>query len=225
MTKSVAKAPSSVQGALGQMSAAAWKHLTKLVEVADTKRRSELLEIILVESSDLLERVDASGGGLSSDQADFLVNAGVFDAAELDATSQRVSAGDLAAKQIRTRLKSVTQSLTTEEVAGRLGIDASTVRHRQGKQLLYSFTVGRNRMYPQWQLAPRAGGRWAPLPGLPRVVEAIPGDMHQATVAGIMTSRQDDLRVDGERVTPAQWLFGGGDPEAVTGVFRSYLQS
>lgn len=64
-------------------------------------------------------------------------------------------------------------------------------------------------LIPRWQLP--AGTL---LPGLKTVLKAA-GTVHPLTLAGFMTRADVDLEVDGEPVSPVDWLLGGGDPEAV----------
>ena len=53
-----------------------------------------------------------------------------------------------------------------------------------------------------------------PLPGLEVIAEAAAG-VHPLTLAGFMTRSDVDLEVDGEPVSPIEWLVAGGDPAAV----------
>ena len=48
-----------------------------------------------------------------------------------------------------------------------------------------------------------------------RVLPAIPTDMHPLAVARLLTTAQPDLVVDGQPVSPLQWLRDGGDVRVV----------
>ncbi|GAA1324881.1 hypothetical protein ACFSWE_03300 [Leucobacter albus] len=173
-------------------------------------------------SVELLEERHATGGALSADQARFLVESGAFEADELNATEARVAAGELASLERRTRLGEISASLSAAEVAERLGIDASSVRHRQAKGLLYSFLVGGKRRYPSWQFTGEAA--MPVVPGLASVIKVFPGDMRPATVRGFMETPQPTLRVEGEPTAPTGWLLSSGDPAAVVEALAGFLE-
>jgi excisionase family DNA binding protein len=105
--------------------------------------------------------------------------------------------------------KLIASTLSVDQVAQQLGIDQSRVRHLINDRpvRLYSVKLGARRRIPAWQIQ---GG--ALLPGLDRVVEAIPAGAHPLDVAGVMTTPQDEL---GGR-TAAEHLAEGGDVGPVT---------
>jgi hypothetical protein len=184
---------------------------------------AELAVSILNESADLLDRREARGGALSAEQAAFLVQSGAFTESELADTEHRVAAGELDRKIRDTHLAVVADSLSAAEVALRLGIDASRVRHRQAKGLLYGFLVGGKRRYPLWQFTDDPA---APVvPGLAVIAAALPEGAHPATIAGFMQTPQAELLASGAQLTPIEWLRNGGDPHAAAGLLASLLHS
>jgi hypothetical protein len=195
-----------------------------LMDTAESQGQSgEMVASILIETADWLKSRQPRGGALSDDQVAYLIASGEFTAEEFAETEASVARGDLAEEERRTRLGAVTASLSAADVAQRLCIDASRVRHRQAKGNLYSFLVGGKRRYPIWQFTDDPAQ--PVLPGLAAVVRAFPEDKHPASIQGFMATQQESLRVEGESVTPPEWLLQGGDPKAVVDILDSFLQS
>lgn len=66
-------------------------------------------------------------------------------------------------------------------------------------------------MVPRWQLE---GAR--PLPHLRKVIAAIPAGASAVTVERVMTQPTDELYLDGQPVSPRDWLLAGQSPASVT---------
>jgi hypothetical protein len=98
---------------------------------------------------------------------------------------------------------------SVNDVAARLAVDPSRVRHRLAARTLLGIRRTDGWRLPAWQFGP--DGR--PLAGLERVLRALPAQVHPLSVAGFFTSPQPELVVDGRAVSPRDWLAGGGDPE------------
>jgi hypothetical protein len=107
-------------------------------------------------------------------------------------------------------------ALSVAEVATRLGIDASRVRHRLAKHQLIGIRRVRGWLLPAYQFG--ADGRL--LPGIERVAAALAGS-HPVVVARFLSTSQPDLVVARRRLTPRQWLEGGGDPSRVVAMART----
>lgn len=183
----------------------------------------DLVISLLGDTADLLSKRQSRGGALSTDQITYLMESGAFSSDDFADVEFGVMNGELANTERRTRLAAVTETQGAAEVAKRLGIDASRVRHRQSKGGLYAFMAGGNRRYPAWQFT---GDPAQPvLPGLAAVVSAFPDDLHPATIQGFMTTRQSELSAGGEAMTPVEWLRHGGDTQAVVDILDSFLQS
>ena len=98
------------------------------------------------------------------------------------------------------------------------------MRHRQAKNNLFGFLVGRVRLYPTWQFDPETR---RVLPHLAQVVEAFPYGWHPASIEGFMTTPQSNLppglvgtHADETHVTPVEWLRNGGDPQALVEILE-----
>lgn len=195
-----------------------------LIEAAESQGQGDELVITLLrESADLIKQRQSRGGALTEEQAAFLIESGTFTAESLAATEASVARGDLAKLERKTRLEAITGSLNAAEVALKLSIDASRVRHRQAKGSLYSFIAGGKRRYPTWQFTDDPAQ--PVLPGLATLVKAFPDDMHPASIQNFMATPQESLRVNGHRLTPTEWLLHGGDLQAVVDIIDSFLQS
>jgi excisionase family DNA binding protein len=101
-------------------------------------------------------------------------------------------------------------ALTVGEAAKTLGVDTSRVRHRLLSGRLTGWKDRGGWRLPAWQFTDRGV-----LPGLARVLAALPDDQPALVVAAFMTTPQEDLRSGSRAITPCEWLRSGGDPERV----------
>jgi len=173
------------------------------------------------ELTNMMMHRQAHGGSLSDDQVQYLMRTGAFTEASLEAAESRVADGDLEHAQRRAHFDAIVDSLSTAEVADKLGIDDSRVRHRNAKGNLYSFLAGNRRRYPKWQFT--NSDAVPVVPGLATVTAAIPEDMHPTTVSGFMTTPQEDLLLGHEPVSPIEWLVRGGEATSVATILEGYL--
>jgi hypothetical protein len=160
---------------------------------------------------------------LSDEQIAFLIESGEFTPEELAETQASIARGELAESERRTRQSAVKASLSAEEVATQLGIDVAQVEYRQADGSLFAFTTHGQRRYPTWQFT--GDPRQPVLPGLARLVSGFPDDKHPASILGFMSTPQESLRVDDERLTPVEWLLQGGNPQRLVDILESFLQS
>jgi hypothetical protein len=107
-------------------------------------------------------------------------------------------------------------ALPVAVAARRLGIDPSRVRHRLAKRDLVGIRQPRGWLLPAYQFA--ADG--ALLPGFEKVSRAL-ADVHPVVAARFFASPTNELVVDRKRLTPRQWLEGGGDPQRVVALART----
>jgi hypothetical protein len=101
------------------------------------------------------------------------------------------------------------KSLSVAEAARRLGVDTSRVRQRIYARSLYAF-----KQRGSWLLPPFQFRKKSLLPGLDAVVPAIRPALHPVAVSRWFTSPNPDLDLEGEAVSPVDWLAAGGDPAA-----------
>ena len=102
-------------------------------------------------------------------------------------------------------------TLSVTEVARRLGVDASRIRHRLAAHTLVGIRRTGGWRLPRWQF----GVDGLPLPGLPVVMRALPADAHPLVVAQFFATPQPELVLGRKTVSPRDWLAGGGDPAPV----------
>lgn len=103
-------------------------------------------------------------------------------------------------------------SLSVEDAAKRLGVNASRVRQRLAARSLYGLKEGNAWQLPAFQFV--ADGL---VPGLDVVLRRLPADLSPLAVARWLATPNPDLttRDDAERpLSPRQWLLEGNAPEA-----------
>jgi len=104
----------------------------------------------------------------------------------------------------------VETSLTGEQAAAVLGVDASTVRGRISRHELHALRVGRRNLLPRWQFTTTGA-----LPHLGALLSALPADLHPLEVEAFFTVACPDLVIGDHDTSPRDWLAGGGDPTPV----------
>jgi hypothetical protein len=200
------------------------KWMNDLIEVVVSQDHDDdRVVIVLQELVELLQRRQPRGGALSDDQVAFLIEADAISSSEFAEIQASLGRGDLVKQELKTRLEPVINSLSEAEVALRLGIDVFQVRDSQVQDHLYSFTAGGRRRYSDWQFT--SDPAQPLLPGLADLVSGALEDIHPASVQGFMTMPQEDLAVDGKRMTPVEWLLQGRDPQELVSILESFLQS
>jgi len=101
--------------------------------------------------------------------------------------------------------------LTVAQAAARLGVDPSRVRHRLADRTLWGIRLRAGWRLPAVQFADDGGM----VPGLDRVLPAMPADLHPVAVWRWLAAPISDLPVAGAPVSPLSWLAAGGRPDEV----------
>jgi hypothetical protein len=96
------------------------------------------------------------------------------------------------------------------EAASLLGVDPSRVRQRLGQRTLYGIKTARGWRLPAFQFDLDQPDRL--VPGIGRVLAALPADLHPVAVYNWFTLPDPDLTWQGEPLSPLDWLRSGGDP-------------
>jgi len=107
-------------------------------------------------------------------------------------------------------------SLSVEDAADRLGVNASRVRQRLAERSLYGLKDGNAWLVPAFQFV--ADGL---VPGIEVVFRRLPSELSPLAVARWLATPNSDLttRDDDERpLTPRQWLLEGNPPDAAAGL-------
>lgn len=110
----------------------------------------------------------------------------------------------------------VASSVSIDQAATLLNVDRSRVSHLLKQRGLWGFNLGSARRIPRWQIT--ADGQR--LPGLDRIVPAIPAAVHPLAVDAFMHTPQAEL--DGQ--TPGVFLASGGDADVVADLLRDLGQ-
>jgi hypothetical protein len=136
---------------------------------------------------------------LTSEEAEVLRRGGL--------TLEAYEGKDDAATRIAERYAAMMAlALTEDEVQKVLGVRPSRVRQRVADRSLYAIAVGKERRFPQMQFYEADL-----VPGIGKVLQALPEDLHPVEVESWLTSPSPDLLTsEGEVLSPRDWLISGG---------------
>ena len=155
---------------------------------------------------DTLPAIRPQAASLSDDEA------ALYDEADFAVDEQAYARVTLEAAGHTARL--ISTAYSANEVAELLGVSDSRVRQRRGDRTLWAIEDAGGWVFPALQFE-NTDGRRRQIRHLDRVLPAIPTDMHPLAVARLLTTAQPDLVVDGQPVSPLQWLRDGGDVRVV----------
>jgi hypothetical protein len=102
-------------------------------------------------------------------------------------------------------------SLSVPAAAVRLGIDPETVRRRPASRRLYGIRLGETWQLPAFQFV-QGGGE---IPGLSRVLPALPAGLHPMAVWRWLSTPLPELATEDGPWSPLAWLVAGGNPGPV----------
>ena len=100
-------------------------------------------------------------------------------------------------------------ALSVPEAAARLGIDASSLRHRVAVPSVYAVRANGAWKLPLFQFTDTLD---AIIPGFGELAPAL-ADLHPVDVFNWFTLPHVDLDIAGRRVSPRAWLLSGGTPK------------
>lgn len=109
----------------------------------------------------------------------------------------------------------ITNSLTVSEAGQLMAVDPSRVRQRLTNRTLYGVKVGRAWRIPIFQFG--ADGQ---VRGLDQVLVVLPPTLHPVAVQRWLTTPLPDLELEGEQLSPLEWLKSTGDPAPVIEIAR-----
>lgn len=150
-------------------------------------------------------------GELTESERDVLISGGV----PLDAKQK----GDPLAATTAQFAALVSTSLTTKKAAERLDMPESRIRQMIARRTLYSILLNSRRHIPAFQFA-QSGGL---IPNIGKVNAALPEDQHPVEVHAWYRQPHPDLFLGDDvdaRVSPLDWLRGGGDATRVAQLAR-----
>lgn len=102
-----------------------------------------------------------------------------------------------------------TDSVSVEDTADALARDQSRIRQRIRERSLWSIPGERGARLPRVQFDQR-DSKLVEIPGMGRVLQALPLDLHPVALLRWLTRPKPDLEVDGVALSPRDWLRGGG---------------
>lgn len=151
----------------------------------------------------LREASGSTSEALSAGERAFLLE--TTDLTEQDLTPQaRAASRDRVAQdRAAAEEQAWAASLTTAEVAERLGRKDASIRRSKGAGDLYALPSGSGRTtrFPAWQF----DGQQV-VPGLREIVPAFPGYLHPLSIQRFMTTPHEEL----DALSPVHWLLRGG---------------
>lgn len=100
-------------------------------------------------------------------------------------------------------------TIPANDVAIQLDRDVSRVRQRTRERSLWSITTDAGTRYPRVQFADDG----TEIPGMGAVLKALPPDLHPVAILRWLTLPKPELRVEGEKVSPRDWLRAGGQAD------------
>lgn len=113
-------------------------------------------------------------------------------------------------------------ALSTDEVAERLGISTSSVRHRKRDGSLYALPAEGGLRFPRWQFE-KTDGSWRVVPHLKQVLAALPDGLHPLMVSEFFTFPRHWLTINDEPVSVRDWLLSDGDLSPVLAGAEAYF--
>jgi hypothetical protein len=166
----------------------------------------------LTSALDTLAPIRPDAAALSDDEA------ALFDAADFAEDERAYARVTLEAAGHTARLLSTAYSAS--EVAELLGVSDSRVRQRRANRTLWAIEDAGGWVFPALQFED-VDGRRRQIRHFDQVLPALPTDLHPLAVARLLTTAQPDLVVDGQPVSPLQWLRNGGDVHAVLTIIQA----
>ena len=191
------KAAAEVAGELSAAVAAGWR-------ISDIGRRLNLASEDLLDALELVAARTPAGsdnpeGSLTPSEEAVLRKAGSLQHAMPPLVSRASFRTQLLFEQL------LQGALTVKAAAARLHVSESRIRQRLAARSL----IGVERA-GTWQLPAFQFTEDADLPGLAEVLPAFPDDVHPAAVFLFLDAPSPDLDVEGQNLTPREWLLTGG---------------
>lgn len=104
----------------------------------------------------------------------------------------------------------LSDALSVKDAAGLLGVTEGRVRQRLTARTLLGVERSGGWLLPRFQFS-----ETSELPGLAEVLPAFPRDSHPAAVYAFLTRPSADLELEGEPLSPQDWLSSGGASSVV----------
>lgn len=187
-----------------------WGRLERVLD--DKGIEPEAFEAQVVNAIEELVRAPGTDPSLAFSFAE----AAVLPESGLDLAPRRKGEPDIIVKTATGLAVLEAKASTASDVARALRVTAARVRQRAQERTLYALRVDDEWRFPHWQFDEEA----RPLPGIPKVVAALPPRLHPLAVFRFMTEPNTDLELSDKPVSPLEWLRAGGEPEPVAAIAR-----
>jgi hypothetical protein len=162
--------------------------------------------------------------GPSADREAYLIESGAYTPHQLAWAKAAIEHGALSETELRTRQKDLDGTETVSDVAARLEIENAAIDECVTRGELLAYMEDGVLRFPKWQFAEAGSAAGTTVTHLAELIAAT-RELHPSTISAIMSNRQDELRIKGERVTPVQWLARGCAVQDVIDIFEAYLWS
>ena len=126
---------------------------------------------------------------------------------QYEAARTAVARGDLDALERRGRQSAVNAAITFEEASDWLEVGTARILARLTSGDLFAFVSDDEILFPAWQFTDEPDR--PVLNQLSTLIEAFDEDMHPASILGFMTTPHSSTRIEGDPVTPVEWLARG----------------
>lgn len=157
-------------------------------------------------------------GTPSEAETRYLLASGAFTSEELTKISREVARGSLILNGAEALLTGIRATWSVAQAAGYLQTSESALVDAARDGRLYAVEISSRLRFPTFQFNI---GRPEPLiPHLDELVAAVRNRWHWLSVVSFMQTPQADL-IAVARQTPAAWLAGGGDVDAVVKIIQT----
>lgn len=164
----------------------------------------------------LAERPMTDEPSLTPEEAEYLITSGEFTPEEFDDIATRVRRGELQADVANTLVANLHSSMSDDAVRGFLDLRDENLDDLVAARRLYAVEIAGQRRFPSWQFSLSSPGKL--LPHLPEII-ALVADEHWISVAGLMSTPQDTMVIEGEH-TPVEWFKNGGAIDALQDILE-----
>lgn len=181
------------------------KQMSRIVQKSAGDSLSDVLDVVL-EAADA--PVVVSGGATTEAVEHELRALGSFVPEPPPLTKRASFRTTLRSRQVQRT------SLGTKEAAELLGVSPGRIRQRAADRSLYSFQRKSHLYFPACQFTPDGE-----LPGWSDLAQRIPARVVPVVLDTVMHLPSSELMINGERLSPRDWLEHGEPAAAVSGVF------
>lgn len=165
---------------------------------------------------------DSAGRQLTPDEEAVLIDGQTITRESLERAQAAVNRGELDAEQRRSRQPGLVATMSSLEVEDWLEIGSAKRGWMLSVGELFAFVADDELRYPTWQFCD--DDEQPIVPHLSRLAPAFDG-MHPASILRFMTTPRDRLTLEGEPVSPIDWLLHDGEVRVLVEMLYMQLMS